>query len=255
MDLVPLLDIRLTLWGWIGLSLIAHVLGRFLLWQLEQARHTRPSSRLSALAALPWVSWAASFVRAGYFVVLPYWLLLRGVTNPRWMGLSNLDWPRSLGIGIPLALIAAIGLIGVTWHHTRAVGRTPFMPRAQIVTQPGGWAMLIPVVIYREVHWAFYRSGTLAWGLGRYWGVFGSLALILGEQVLDPFTQRDLSREDRAFGALLPMALAILSAVSFFATANLWLGIALHWAVEWSVLRFIAAQSGGASWTESASAP
>jgi hypothetical protein len=254
MDLVPLPDVRVTLWGWIVLSLISHVLARFLLWQLEQARQARSATKLNALATSPWIPWAASFVRAGYFVVLPYWLLLRGVTNPRWMGLSNLDWPRSLGIGIPLGLVAAVGLVAVTWHHTRAVGRTPFMPRAQIVTQAGGWAMLIPAVLYREVHWAFYRCGTLAWGLGWYWGVFGSLGLILGEQALDPFTQRDLSRENRAFAASLPMALSILSAVSFFATANLWLGIALHWTVEWSVLRFVAAHSTKASGTETAPA-
>lgn len=241
--MLPIRDIRFTLWGWIGLSLLMHVLARLLLWRFRHPRPGRLARWVERLRDSPHTNWIASFARAAYFLVLPYVLLLRGITNPRWMGFADLDWPRSLGLGVPLATGAVVMLIGGIGYHQRVTGHSAQFPRAQIAGRPGGWVGLWPVVVYREVHWAFYRSGTLALGWGHYGGVFGALVPILLEQMLDPFVRHDLASPTRSLSTLLTIALTLLSPIWFYLTANLWMTIALHWTVELVVLRFAHAHS------------
>jgi len=237
--MLPLIqnDVRLTLWGWIGLSLAMHVLTRLLIWRLRHPLAGRLGRWTAFLRQSPLTPWFASFARVAYFILIPYSLLLQGIINDRWMGLSNLDWPRSFGIGIPIALGAIVLLSVAVWYYRRTTRQlTPF-PRSEVVAQPWGWAALLPSVVFQEVHWAFYRSGTLALGIGMYWGVFGSLVIIGLEQALDPFFVRDSVQPSRSLAALFPMILALLSAVWFYFIANLWMGILLHWSVEWVVLQ------------------
>ncbi len=241
--MLPIRDIRFTLWGWIGLSLLMHVLTRLLLWRFRHPRPGRLALWVERLRDSPYTSWIASFSRAAYFLVLPYVLLLRGITNARWMGLVGLDWPRSLGMGVPLAAAVVVMLVGGIGYHQRVTHHSAHFPRAEIVARQGGWGGLWPVVVYREVHWAFYRSGTLALGWGHYAGVFGALVPILLEQMLDPFVRRDVSHPTQSLSTLLTIVLALLSTVWFYLTANLWMAISLHWAVEFVVLRFVHAQS------------
>ncbi len=236
-------DIRLTLWGWIGLSFTAHVVMRMLVWYYRQPRPSKAGQWVKRFRSWTGTPFLISFVRVGYFVLLPYLLLLRGVTSSRWMGVSDLDWPRGLGIGIPIALAAAALLVAAAWRYQHLTHNGTFLPRSAFVVQPWGWATILPGVIFSEVHWAFYRSGTLALGWGRYAGSFASLAIILLEQALDPTVANGVQEPRASLNALMPGVFALLSAIWFYFTANLWLTIALHWAVEWATLRVVARTS------------
>ncbi|NOZ05031.1 MAG: hypothetical protein GXP41_01585 [Chloroflexi bacterium] len=233
-------DIRLTLWGWIGLSFTAYVVVRMLAWRFRQPRPGKAGQWVERFRSWAGTPFLISFVRVGYFVLLPYLLLLRGVTNSRWMGLSNLDWPRGLGIGIPVALAATALLVVAVSRYQHLTHNGASFPKSDFVVQPWGWATILPGVIFSEVHWAFYRSGTLALGWGRYTGCFASLAIILLEQALDPTVANGVQKPGKSLHALMPGVFALLSTLLFYFTANLWLTIALHWAVEWAILQVVA---------------
>jgi len=232
-------DIRLTLWGWIGLSFTAHVVMRMLVWHFRQPRPSKMGQWVERFKRWAGTPFLISFVRVGYFILLPYLLLLRGVTNSRWMGLSNLDWPQGLGIGMPIALAAAALLAVAVWRYQHLTHNSASFPRSNFVAQPWGWATILPGVIFSEVHWAFYRSGTLALGWGRYAGCFASLLIILLEQALDPAVTDGVQKPSRSLNALMPGVFALLSTIWFYFTANLWLTIAMHWVVEWTILQVI----------------
>ena len=191
------------------------------------------------------------------YLVLGGWPLrpFRGLLSLEEMGLVGLGgswtvtrWLAAVGAGLGLGSVALVILL-FAWHQVNDNLRLPRNPR---------WAIVIDV-IYMEVHWAFYRA-SLAVLLGDlYLGVFAGLGLVYAEWIVNPFWRQgwrptptalhaalndglgfteipfrggDCREESLAAGQWLRAALAMVSALIFLLTQNLWICLTAHWLVE-----------------------
>ena len=85
------------------------------------------------------------------------------------------------------------------------------------------------------VHWAFYW-GALAVALDDvYAGIFAGLGLIYFEWSLNPFWRHGWRMESHAAASWLRAALALVAALLFFLTRNLWIGLAVYWLLEFAL--------------------
>jgi hypothetical protein len=177
-----------------------------------------------------WLIQAARFL---YYLGVPY-LALGGWPRPPFSGLLSLgdmglvglggQWPvtrwlESVGTGLGLGLVAFFVLI-LAWSGTHL----RFSPRPS-------WATLVDV-LYLEVHWAFYR-GAMAVVLGSlYTGVFVGLGIVYMEWLLNPAWRRGWLSGSSAGWPWLRAALALVSALLFLSTRNLWVCLGVHALLE-----------------------
>jgi hypothetical protein len=83
-----------------------------------------------------------------------------------------------------------------------------------------------------EVHWAFYRA---AWALTLqdvYAGAFLGLGVVYLEWSQSPFWRQGWRATAQAGGRWLRAAMALVVALLFLLTRNLWVCLAVHWMLE-----------------------
>jgi len=223
-----LLSLPLTFWL-LG-SVLSYAVGNWLRWGL----------RTRDLLPAPYRGWPEQVARFLFFLGIPY-LALGGWPRPPFSGLlSRQDlglagfepaWPaiRWLGaVGAGLGLGVAAGLILLlAWLHANrpaGAGRLRFPPRPW-------WALLLDG-LYLQVHWAFYR-GALAVVLDDpHTAAFLGLGLITLEWGLNPFWREGWRAPLGAGRRWLRAALALVTAVIFLLTRNLWVCLGVHWLLE-----------------------
>jgi len=231
---------------WLLGSFLLYVLASNGAWALY--RHCpKPLERArDRLQAWPGSRWLGLPIRWAYFVGPPYAALLLGVISPRWMGLSELDWVRSLGVGGAAAAIA-LGLLGLSWwSYRRALpcrgdpGGCPDVGTTLAVAPGQGQALPLPRPLCGllalvetaalQIHWAFYRSAFVNpdWLSELYWGSWAGWALVCLEWALNPWLRRGLRHPAQAEPILRRAALALVTTALFILTRNLWLCWAVH---------------------------
>ncbi len=200
---------------------------------------------VGVLSALAWL------LVSLFFLLPPPAAWRFGALSPRLMGLTGLDWVRSLRAGAALMFVI-IGLLIFGWLvYRRSLsgdrGRTRVARIGATLRAPIDAALL-------QWHWAFYRAlaialipvvaGVLASSeilrpLGSqlleaplYWGSWLGLALIALEWALNPFARAGLRRSGQRETALLRVVLAITTTALFTLTPNFWLLLIVHLTVE-----------------------
>jgi hypothetical protein len=181
-----------------------------------------------------------------FFVGIPY-LALGGWPRQPFQGLLSLEdmglvgpgplwpvnrWLEAGGTGLGVGLLVLIFLV-LAWNGAHRAGDGP---RTRLPSRP--WWTLLVDVLYLQVHWAFYRAaaGTL---LGDdYAGIFVGLGLIYLEWGLNPAWRQGWRSASQAAGQWLHAALALVTAILFLLTRNLWVCLAIHWSVEPIFWRF-----------------
>jgi membrane protease YdiL (CAAX protease family) len=88
--------------------------------------------------------------------------------------------------------------------------------------------------LYREAHWAFYRNAPIV-ALGLYWGTWAGLGLVALEAAMNPMWRRDLREPGQAWYRASRGVLAVVSALLFLRTQNLWLALVLHGVILWGL--------------------
>jgi len=234
-----------TLLYWVGGSILACALATNLAWWLRSRSSLRPVLQ-DALVQV------ARFL---FYLGIPY-LALGGWPRPPFSGLFSLEdlgfpganlrwsatrWLGAAGTGIWVALAAFLVLLLAWRSASRGTVRLGFPPRPW-------WALLIDG-FYLQVHWAFYRAG-LAVALGDlYTGVFAGLGLVTLEWALDPCWRQGWREQSQAAERWLRAALALVAALLFLLTRNLWVCLGVHWALElafWRIGRSPAENAEGA---------
>ncbi|HET90658.1 MAG TPA: hypothetical protein ENN99_07965 [Chloroflexi bacterium] len=248
-------------WLWLGGSLLAAVIGANVAWFF---RHPRPGAIgriVTRWIATPFSPWLLQLVRLLYYLGLPLAALVWGqdALVGRLLGLQRLqlppsldaggssvstdlvanwlDWTRDVGWTAALG-IAAWGLLALGWLAYRralASGVKP-VPESDVTVagvNSSSW-LLAREAAYHEVHWAFYRNAPILL-LGAYGGSWMGLALVSLEALLNPAWRNDLAHPRQAPERLMRFGLAVLSALLFPLTENLWLTWAGHWTVSWGV--------------------
>jgi hypothetical protein len=197
-------------------------------------------------------------LRLLYYVGLPFAALLfgRDAVTARFLGLQPfeiptagqanasdiisqnwLNWARDAGwaVGAGAALFAFT--LVARGAYRRALAAADFRETHTTDPEPV-WAHLREAA-YLEVHWAFYRNAPLialrSDAGSPYWGTWIGLGVVAIEAVLDPAWRQTLSIPERASENLGRVSLAVLSAVLFWKTQNLWLAIALHFVISWAL--------------------
>jgi len=215
---------------WVLGSVLAYALGTNVLWW----------QRSTSLRRSLYGRWLEQIGRFLFFLAIPYLALggwprrpFQGLLLMEDMGLVGLSerwpvtrWLEAVGTGVGLGLVAMLILV-LAWANARrcADGSTLRLP-----PRPG-WALLVDVICL-EAHWAFYR-GALAVVQGDvYTGVFLGLGLVYLEWGLNPFWRQGWRLESLVAGTWLRAALALVVALLFLFTRNLWVCLGVHWLLE-----------------------
>jgi len=226
-----------NLWLWIATSVLLSALANGLSWQCQQAGDQK--CRL-VRRPLELVRETGRFL---YFVGLPYVALLSGLIPATQAGLVNCAWLRDLTLCLPLGLgtlLALVLLRALTlWREKTAPGGI-----APTEPPPPFWTTLRESV-YQEVHWAFYRSAPLLALDDRAHGIALGLGIVALEAWLDPAWRERWRHPHLAITALRTATLAVIMAVIFGITHNLWITLGMHVAVE---------SAGGWAWSRIGSA-
>ena len=183
------------------------------------------------------------WITVARWVLIPYAGLIAGSLSPQLMGLIDIDWQTTLGIGIVLTAIL-IGLMAVVRFMLNDISAaepsptdtSPSETEAETVRAPGWlWGgMTIITTGAEQFQWSFLRGAVLEIALlnltdigqAGYWSIWIATLLALPAILLQP-----LNRTDR----LLKVTVLIISAILFVFTQNFWLCWTFH-ASDWLLL-------------------
>jgi hypothetical protein len=171
-----------------------------------------------------------------HWLLIPYLGLLAGGLSPRLLGLANIDWLASLGLGLGL-LFGVVALL-VFVRAVVDLGDTATAPSPRRffsgMTRPG-WQTFGGVALWsgiEQFHWAFLRGGLhetfLALpeppALPGYWAIWGAAGVILIELLW--------SRPNLA-SFVIQLVTLLTTSILFFYTHNYWLCWTLHLGIHW----------------------
>jgi len=214
-----------NLWVWVSCSLFLSVMINGLAWHLRGLAGD-PKPQL--------IEWILSFLRQGarfiYFICLPYAALLGGLIPATRAGLVPQDWLRDLTLFLPLSLGATLLLLFLRAWILRQERVDCGNPNS--CSQLPSWTIQLRESIYMEIHWAFYRSAPLLVVKNRAQGIVLGLGIVAVESWLNPAWRVRWQDPGMAISALRAAALAVLMAVVFGITGNLWVTIGVHVLVE-----------------------
>ena len=214
---------------WLAGPVILYALAGTIAWVVQR----RPAV-LGALAprirAWPGSYWLLQLVCWAFLFGLPYAALTMGIVSPRWMGLSEIDWVQSMGVGGPLAA-AALALLWLSWWCYRRG-----LPALEGDTAPDSpypalrWLRAIVETAALQAHWAFYRGVFVGggWVADPQWGSWAGLAMSCMGWALSPWLWQALRQPARSDRVLRHAVLAVVTTALFILTRNFWLCWALH---------------------------
>lgn len=208
---------------WVLGSVLAYAVVTNALW-LAKARGLQPPSYSN------WLIQAARFL---YYLGVPY-LALGGWPRPPFSGLLSLGdmglvglggrwpvtrWLDSAGTGLGFGLVAFLVLL-LAWSSAR------------LRFSPSPWWATLVEVLYLEVHWAFYRGAVAVVLNDLYAGVFVGLGVVYVEWALNPAWREGWRSESSAASQWLRAALALVIALLYLSTRNLWVCLGVHALLE-----------------------
>ncbi len=211
--------------------------------------------RASGVQALAWL------IVSLYLLLLPLMAWRYGAISPYLLGLAELDWVQSLGLGgLLTALLVALALFGwlVYRHELPADDATLHTREGHLLR-----ALRSPFdSALAQWHLAFYRAAAIAWlatvprpapsplsptlasmqSQSLYWGSWLGVLVLLMEGALNPLLWRAVrspTAHDSAPGKpeahLRAMAMTIATTALFVLTRNLWLCLACQVIVETAI--------------------
>lgn len=224
-------------WVWLNISLVIALLASGIRWFLERPHAGAAIDARRTVLDMPWI---IQPLRLLYAVGIPAAALLwRGALTPSGLGLQPFFWT------VDQTLATASG----SWENwARDIGWT-------FAFAGGFWALILiaeqaakriapPRVtqrslsvslreaVYHQAHWAFYREPfILLFGVGM--GVWAGLLPVAGEALLNPARWTDLQSPARGRDLLIRVGLAVLSALLFIQTQNIWLAILADTGLTW----------------------
>jgi hypothetical protein len=237
-------------WLWLGGSLLLAAFATNAVNFLLRSPSSAPGAFITRLTKRRFFPWLLQSFRLLYYIGVPFAALLWGhdALIVHFLGIQRLEMPKAAGATFSIAnwldwasdleWVAALGVgawllltLGL-WTYRRAIpGSASSAPDS--TSSPSAWITLREAA-YHEIHWSFYRNAPIvAWG--PYLGAWIGLALAAVEAMLNPFWWEQISSPQHAPRQLLRGALAIVSGLTFLLTQNLWLMLALHWVISWSL--------------------
>jgi len=262
---VPELSAELVpAWIWLGGSFVLAVLGANVRWLLRDPAPGPLADAVARLRGLGGISTLYQALRLAFYIGIPFAALLLGhdAVTERYLGMQPFEapaeggsagaavitnnwvnWARDAGWGAAAGAGVFVLLLVGWWTYRRALAAQDLREEAPF-DRSSGWRHLREAA-FHEAHWAFYRNAPLI-ALrndpdGAYWGIWIGLGIVGLEASLNPAWRHGLSIPEDAPSKLLRVAMALLSALLFWNTQNLWLAISLHVAISWAMSAIAAA--------------
>ncbi|MBN1260927.1 MAG: hypothetical protein JXB35_09630 [Anaerolineae bacterium] len=233
-------------WLWLAGSIALAVLVSWTRWLLDgylARTKQEPSPKtftqwLNALRTWPGLPWIAHAFRLIYAIGIPAAALLgRGALRESGLGLQPFPWSELTGNGAAAALwqdwmqdmiraagLMAIGLVVVLLAHRATPGKRE--------KKRHDFVLAMREALIFEPHWAFYREPfVLLWGIET--GTWLGLLPVIVEALAKPDTWQGLKDSEIAPAILERAGLAVLSALLFLTTQNLWVAIAADSILGW----------------------
>jgi hypothetical protein len=248
---------------WIAVSIALYALVANLTWRARTGWTGWPVRALERLVHWRDKPWLSEILRLLYYIGLPYAVIvLRRAGQPAYMGIPPLEGSalttgeiilQLLGLAHPeeawrtlwptLGLAAgALALIAILcWWYTHSL-RT-LLPGTVLTASADliPWWIAFREAAYLQIHWAFYRSGTILLTKDFYSGTILSLALIYLEWASNPAWRTDLRQPFRSEVHFHRLGLALITALLFYFTRKLWPGILAHWLLDLAHARLLCA--------------
>jgi hypothetical protein len=216
---------------WIGGSLLIYTIGANLLWLRKGALR------------LPYARWLVQVGRFAFYLIIPY-LALGGWPRRPYQGLLSLEhmgivglgggwpatrWLEAAGVGLGWGVLTLVIMILAWLSANRREGST------SLQFAPSRWWAVLVSVLYLQVHWAFYRGALSAILDDAYAGTFLGLGLVYLEWSLNPFWRRGWQVASQAAERWLRASLVLITALLFVLSRNLWVCLAVHVLLEFSM--------------------
>jgi hypothetical protein len=212
---------------WLSASICIYALATNLLWLL---RSRGPNNSLAV----------GVIVQAGrllFYLGIPYLALGGWPLRPfqslillKDLGLVSpgLDWPvtrwlQAAGLAVGLGFVAFLLLV-LAWRNANQASTGS---RLDLPNRP--WWALIVDGLCLEIHWAFYRTSLGLIFDDLYAGVVLGLVLVFVEWSISPYWRKGWRIDEWAGLQWLRAGLAVVSALLFLLTRNLWVCLTLHW--------------------------
>ncbi len=230
-------------WVWLNVSLVIALLASALRWFLERPHlqeRLRANTSPAPYRAVWDMPWIIHPLRLLYAVGIPAVALLwRGALTPSGLGLKPFFWAADQTLsslsGSWHSWVRDLGwtcaFAGGFWILVTLADRTVKRLSPPRETRHNLSAALREAV-YHQAHWAFYREPfVLLFGVGM--GAWLGLLPVAGEALLNPARWTDLQSPTRGRDLLIRVSLAVLSAMLFIQTQNIWLLILADTALAW----------------------
>ncbi|MFN2186964.1 MAG: hypothetical protein ACK2UU_23535 [Anaerolineae bacterium] len=216
---------------WLGGSLLVYALGANLLWMQKSALR-RSQTR-----------WLVQLGRFAFYLVIPYLALggwprrpYQGLLSLEHMGIAGLGgawpvtrWLEAAGVGLGWGVLSVV-LLSLAWASANRRN-----DGISLLFAPSPWWVVLVDVLYLQVHWAFYRGALTAILDDAYAGVFLGLGLVFLESSLNPFWRQGWQLAPRSAERWLRASVALITALVFLLTRNLWVCLAVHLLLEFSL--------------------
>lgn len=219
-------------------SLAIFIIASNLAWRAQNFPDSALSQRISKVGQNQPVRMSYELARIVYYLGFPFLALFLGWVDVRALGLSNLDWADGIRWAIVITLAAWILLMFIWVPYLRATADAPAPERLRQFTPP----RRIVEIIYMQAHWAFYRAAAIMIFVSAmtderafYWGTCIGLGLIFVEGWADPRVRQSLLTVGEADRTLWNTGKAIMNAVGFVVTRNIWLLVLMDLAIEFTV--------------------
>jgi hypothetical protein len=214
---------------WVAAPFLAYVLASNLAWFTARRKGTLGQAA-ARLRDWPGGRWLLILLRWALFAGPPYAALRLGIVSPRSMGLGEIDWVYSAGVGGAVAAGALALLTLSWWSYRRALPPQSETVEPSPPRQPLAWLLVLAETVALQLHWAFYRSVLAAqpWPAQPEWRRWAGLGLLLVEGMLNPWLRHGLKRPFQADPILRRLILALVTTSLFLLTGNFWLCWALH---------------------------
>lgn len=167
-----------------------------------------------------------------HWLLIPYLGLLLGGLSPRLLGLTGIDWPASLGLG--LGLMFAVFVLLVLVRATVDLSDPAHPAVGSVAASSAGRRALSDALLMggvTEFHWVFLRGAL--WeiflslpeplALPGYWAMWGAALIASGEI---------LATRPGFVPWLLQTTTLLVTSILFFYTRNFWLCWVMHTAIQ-----------------------
>jgi len=204
-------------------------------WSIARASNSSLAQSLRAAGNQPAPRALFEILRMGYYIGIPFAALQLGWINLRVMGLGVLDWAEGVRWAIILVLAGWLALIAIWLPYLRATRDVYATPETQF-----SFPRRLVEVVYMQAHWAFYRAAAIGFLQGLipdalYWGTVIGLGLTALEAFAAPRVRERLTHIGAADALVWNFGQAVLNALGFVVTRNLYLLFVMHLLLELSV--------------------